>query len=256
MSIAGNIVHAWINAPTGKEPIAAFVVSFPPLALLAATHGVGVLVRAQNKAGLAYWAVVALTGAIAVIAFRLSFDALSNLAEQVGISNHLAWLFPLIIDGAIGQATIALLVLARTDRTTPDPGMRTAPGPVHGEEPVRTVSVREVRTETFSAAASRAWLGYRAQSRNKLENSATSTSSSTGCRSLVTALINRSAPATPVQGAHGSSSPPHIRIKAACVQDWTHQQIAEHVDLSKAAVTRTVTAARECTEGGPHTAIS
>ncbi|MGY2060713.1 hypothetical protein ACW9HQ_38105, partial [Nocardia gipuzkoensis] len=70
MSIAGNVVHAWINAPTGKEWVAAFVASFPPLALLAATHGVGVLVRAQNKARFAYWAVVALTAAIAAIAFR------------------------------------------------------------------------------------------------------------------------------------------------------------------------------------------
>ncbi|MGN2634594.1 DUF2637 domain-containing protein [Nocardia takedensis] len=104
MSIAGNIVHAWLNAPTGKEWVAAFVASFPPIALLAATHGVGLLVRAQNKARLAYWAVVALTAAIAVIAFRLSFDALRELSIQVGMSERLAFLFPLIIDGAIGQA--------------------------------------------------------------------------------------------------------------------------------------------------------
>ncbi|MCP2293638.1 Protein of unknown function (DUF2637) [Nocardia amikacinitolerans] len=152
MSIAGNIVHAWINAPTGYKWIAAFVASFPPIALLAATHGVGVLVRAQNKARLAYWAVVALTAAIAVIAFRLSFDALRELAIQVGMSEHLAFLLPLIIDGAIGQATVALLVLARTDRTTPEPAVRTDPGLVHQPEPVRTVSVREVRTETRSTS--------------------------------------------------------------------------------------------------------
>lgn len=113
MSIAGNVVHAWMNAPDGAEPVAAFVATFPPIALLAATHGVGLLVRAQDRARLAYWAVVALTAAIAVAAFRLSFDALRELAVQVGMEDSTAWLFPVIVDGAIGQATVALLVLAR-----------------------------------------------------------------------------------------------------------------------------------------------
>ncbi|WP_280490193.1 DUF2637 domain-containing protein [Nocardia farcinica] len=152
MSIAVNLVRAWINAPDGKQPVAAFVASFPPIALLAATYRVGLLVRAQNKARLAYWAVVVLTAAIAVGAFRLSFDALRDLSIQVGMSEHLAWLFPLIIDGAIGQATVALLVLARTDRTRTDPAVRTEPEPVQRPEPVRTVSVREVHTETPSTS--------------------------------------------------------------------------------------------------------
>ncbi|MEG8181768.1 DUF2637 domain-containing protein [Nocardia terpenica] len=241
MSIAGNIVHAWINAPTGKEPIAAFVASFPPLALLAATHGVGVLVRAQNKAGLAYWAVVALTGAIAVTAFRLSFDALSNLAEQVGISNHLAWLFPLIIDGAIGQATIALLVLARTDRTTPDPGVRTAPEPVRGEEPVRTVSVREVRTETYSASAELA----AQQPLISIEPAQHTGSAPGGAQDRWAQIAETVCNADPAGRRDPDKVATILRLKYE--QNWTHSQIAEHVDLSKAAITRTVTAAREIT---------
>ncbi|WP_328410979.1 DUF2637 domain-containing protein [Nocardia sp. NBC_00403] len=150
MSIGGNIVHAWMNAPEDKKVVAAVVASFPPIALLAATHGVGLLVRAQRKAKLAYWAVVALTAAIAGIAFRLSFDALKELSIQVGMSEHLAWLFPLIVDGAIGQATVALLVLARTDRTETEPTERTESATECMPEPVRTVSVREVHTETRS----------------------------------------------------------------------------------------------------------
>lgn len=53
--------------------------------LPAATHGVGLLLRAENaenKDRLAYWSVVALTAAIAGIAFRLSFDAPRELSIQ------------------------------------------------------------------------------------------------------------------------------------------------------------------------------
>lgn len=252
MSIAGNVLHAWLNAPTGKEWAAAFVASFPPVALLAATHGVGLLVRAKNKARAAYWSVVVLTGTIAVIAFRLSFDALRGLSIQVGMSEHLAWLFPLIVDGAIGQATIALLVLARSDLTsepapvrTTSEAVRAGAGPVRSEEPVRTVAVRQVRTETYSHSAE-----LTAQTpAGEIESGPRTDSAPAGAP--VRAGDRWAAIAESVcEGDHAGRRDPAkvatiLRLKFD--EQWSHSRIAEHVELSPSAVTRTLTAAKEAT---------
>ncbi|WP_280379827.1 DUF2637 domain-containing protein [Nocardia wallacei] len=238
MSIAGNIVHAWINAPTGKHWVAAFVASFPPVALLAATHGVGLLVRAQNKARLAYWAVVALTAAIAGVAFRLSFDALRELSTQVGMSEHLAWLFPLIIDGAIGQATIALLVLARTDRTGGAEEVRTEPEPVRTDDPVRTVSVREVRTETYSRSAE-----LTAQQPAGVIETGPRTALEPSAPDPWQRIAESVCGADPAGRRDTGKVAAILRLKFE--ENWSHARIAEHVELSKTAVTRTITAARE-----------
>ncbi|MBH0775053.1 DUF2637 domain-containing protein [Nocardia bovistercoris] len=253
MSIAGNIVHAWLNAPPGKQWVAAFVASFPPIALLAATHGVGLLVRAQNKARLAYWAVVALTAAIAAIAFRLSFDALRELSIQVGMSEHLAFLFPLIIDGAIGQATVALLVLARTDRTDPEPTARTEHEPVRTPEPVHAVSVREVRTEIQSTTS---------QLTTEPDRTEIDRSQRTAIEPLPhqprtdepehldtwAAVAQQLCAADPAGRRDPDTVTTILRLKHE--QGYTHSQIAERIEVSKSTVTRTLIAAREITEEG------
>ncbi|QIS13639.1 DUF2637 domain-containing protein [Nocardia arthritidis] len=245
MSIAGNIVHAWINAPTGKQWVAAFVASFPPVALLAATHGVGLLVRARNKARLAYWAVAALTATIAGIAFRLSFDALTNLAIQVGMSQHLAFLFPLIVDGAIGQATIALLVLARTEPDTAEPAVRT--------EPVRTVSVREVRNETRTSTAE--MLIH--QRTPELEGAQPDPIEASAHQQRTdpvreidrwTALAEQICSADPAGRRDPATVATILRLRHE--QKYTHSQIAEQIDTSKSTVTRTLTAAEKLTTTG------
>ena len=239
MSIAGNIIHAWINAPHDKRWIAAFVACFPPIALLAATHGVGLLVRAQNKAGLAYWVVVALTAAIAGVAFSLSFNALSQLSVQVGMSNHLAWLFPLIVDGAIGQATIALLVLARTDRTTPEPDVRSGAEPVRSDESVRTVSVREVLTETYSASAELT----APEPMTEIEPAPYAPIQARGAQDRWTQIAESVCGADPAGRRDPDKVATILRLKFD--QNWSHSRIAEHVELSPSTVTRTVTAARD-----------
>ncbi|MGV9616270.1 DUF2637 domain-containing protein [Nocardia xishanensis] len=251
MSIAGNIVHAWINAPTGYKWIAAFVASFPPIALLAATHGVGVLVRAQNKARLAYWAVVALTAAIAVIAFRLSFDALRELAIQVGMSEHLAFLFPLIIDGAIGQATVALLVLARTDRTNPNPAVRTEIEPMHQPEPVRTVSLREVHTEHHSTTRelTAEHPPESPESAQQFELDAIThreVSSALPALDRWSSVAQRLCTADPAGRRDPATVATILRLRHE--DGWSHARIAEHVELSASTVTRTLSAAQRYAE--------
>ncbi|QSE88058.1 DUF2637 domain-containing protein (plasmid) [Rhodococcus pseudokoreensis] len=52
---------------------------------------------------------------ITVGAFVLSFAVLRDLAQQAGIPHSLTWIFPLIVDGAIMGATIAVVTLSKID---------------------------------------------------------------------------------------------------------------------------------------------
>ncbi|MBL1074469.1 DUF2637 domain-containing protein [Nocardia sp. 2] len=58
---------------------------------------------------------VAMTLLIAAAAFRLSFTALRSLAMLSGLSAGEAALWPLIIEGSMAQATVALLVITGSD---------------------------------------------------------------------------------------------------------------------------------------------
>ena len=51
---------------------------------------------------------------LAAAAFVLSFTALHDLAARSGIDRDLAWLWPLIVDGIIVVATVAVFTLAGT----------------------------------------------------------------------------------------------------------------------------------------------
>ena len=110
VSLAGNIAHALLTAPTGSRWLAAAVAAVPPTVLLAAVHGVAVLVKA-NASGAVYRTAVAATAALAAGAFVLSFVALRDLAVLAGISPALAAILPLVIDLAVAVATIALVAI-------------------------------------------------------------------------------------------------------------------------------------------------
>jgi hypothetical protein len=58
-------------------------------------------------------AALLITVGIAAASFVLSFAALHDLAVRAGIPANLAWLWPLVIDGTILQATMAVVALAR-----------------------------------------------------------------------------------------------------------------------------------------------
>jgi hypothetical protein len=57
-------------------------------------------------------AAVLITAAIGAGSFVLSFAALRDLAARASVPRDLAWLWPLIVDGAILQATMAVVALA------------------------------------------------------------------------------------------------------------------------------------------------
>jgi hypothetical protein len=114
-SIAGNVAHALLNVrddSTLMLAVAAVVAVIPPAVLLLATHSVGLLVHTRSS-GLVYWTAVVITVVLAAFAFRLSFDALKELAVSAGVRPGIAWLWPLSVDLSIAQATAALLALTR-----------------------------------------------------------------------------------------------------------------------------------------------
>jgi hypothetical protein len=111
VSVAGNVAHAVLTAPTGRVPLAAAAAVVPPAVLLGSTHSVALLVRAR-KVGVAYWCALAMTFALAGCAFVLSFGALRDLAVAVGMPPERAWLWPVAIDASIANSTVALLSMS------------------------------------------------------------------------------------------------------------------------------------------------
>lgn len=57
-----------------------------------------------------------LTSLIALGAFWLSFTALTDLAVRAGVHPDQAWVWPLIVDGVIVVATVAVIALVGHDR--------------------------------------------------------------------------------------------------------------------------------------------
>lgn len=76
--------------------------------------------------------VTAITGTvfIAAGAFWLSFTALTDLARRSGIDERQAWAWPLIVDGIIVVATVAVVALANQSRPTWYPWTLLAAGAV------------------------------------------------------------------------------------------------------------------------------
>ena len=111
VSVAGNVAHAVLTAPTGTVQLAAAAAVVPPAVLLGSTHSVALLVRA-HRVGAHYWCALAMTFALAGCAFVLSFDALRDLAITLGMPPDRAWLWPVAIDVSIANSTSALLSLA------------------------------------------------------------------------------------------------------------------------------------------------
>lgn len=84
VSITGNATQALLH-DTALPAVSAAVAIIPPLALLAAVHGVTVLARADTATRPTRWMATAMTALIATAAFWLSFTALRSLAITAGV---------------------------------------------------------------------------------------------------------------------------------------------------------------------------
>lgn len=84
ISITGNATHAVLHAQA-LTALAAAVAIVPPIALLAAVHGVTILLRAHVQALLVHTLATLMTVLIAVGAFKLSFTALRDLVGVAAV---------------------------------------------------------------------------------------------------------------------------------------------------------------------------
>lgn len=110
-SMIGNVAHAIYNTSDGSVYVAALAALVPPGVLLAATHGLAVMVRSQITGRWFTAALTMMTG-LGVCALVLSFHALYELAvKQGGMPSSIAWLWPLAIDLSVSFSTLALLAL-------------------------------------------------------------------------------------------------------------------------------------------------
>jgi hypothetical protein len=126
VSLLGNVVHAvWHLIPLVFIQIGTAAV--PPLFLLAVVHGIALSVRA-GASGTVYRCAVSATAVIGAGAFVLSFRALRDLLTQMGTPPAWAWLFPAVIDTAVGVCTMMLVALGdKPARRAPRLGARNAP---------------------------------------------------------------------------------------------------------------------------------
>src|SRR6478672_3419062 len=109
VSLIGNIAHALLPY-IPKVVIQIGAAAVPPIALLAAVHGIALAVRAGASGRVYCWAVAAVA-AIGVGAFAVSFLALRDLMQAIGYSSATACIFPAIIDVAVGVSTLMLVAL-------------------------------------------------------------------------------------------------------------------------------------------------
>ena len=156
VSLTGNVANAVPYIPRIVIQIGAAAV--PPIALLAAVHGIALAVRAGASGRVYRWAVSAVA-AIGVGAFAVSFLALRDLMRDIGYGSATAWIFPAIIDTAVAVSTMMLVALgdkpARRTRTVttcssaetqPRKGLRQPPG--QGAKAVVKRLAPNARTQT------------------------------------------------------------------------------------------------------------
>jgi hypothetical protein len=160
VSLVGNITHAVLTyLPSVVIQIGAAAV--PPIALLAAVHGIALAVRAGASGRVYRWAIAAVA-VIGAGAFVLSFRALRDLLIQTGTPPAWAWIFPAIIDTAVAVSTMMLVALgdkpARRTRTATAPASAqvkasapTTPAPVSA--PPRPHSVRAAKVASSAQSA-------------------------------------------------------------------------------------------------------
>jgi Protein of unknown function (DUF2637) len=124
ISLVGNITHA-VSSYIPRIVVQIGAATVPPIALLAAVHGIALAVRAGASGSVYCWAVTAVA-AIGTGAFTVSFLALRDLMRAIGYSSATAWIFPAIIDTAVAVSTLMLVALgdkpARRTRALTVPG--------------------------------------------------------------------------------------------------------------------------------------
>ena len=130
VSIGGNVIHAWMTAPSPHlKVLAALAAAVPPAVLLGSTHSVALLIKTRRRGyrridGLVLGAALALAIGVAVCAFAMSFFSLRDLMVMIGMSTDTAWLWPIAVDLSLICSTLALLSLTSPQSGSAGPTVR------------------------------------------------------------------------------------------------------------------------------------
>jgi hypothetical protein len=172
-SLIGNIAHA-VLPYLSRIVIQIGAAAVPPIALLAAKHGIALAVRAGASGRFYRWAVTAVA-AIGVGAFSVSFLALRDLMRAIGYSSGTAWIFPAIIDTTIGVSTMMLVALGdKPARRAPRVSTQTPPVRRAPQNPVQSAKT-EVTPFAPTKARAQTVQAERVQSPASLQREPTQT---------------------------------------------------------------------------------
>ena len=211
----------------------------PPIALLAAVHGIALAVRGGASGRVYRWAVTAVA-AIGVGAFAVSFLALSDLMRVIGYSSANAWIFPTIIDTAVAVSTLMLVALgnkpARRTRTgsaqTPAAQRTTQPAKHGAKAPVKMLLPTSARIPTVRAEKRQTAASQEADPARTVQNSAQSEATQVDAE-LASKLIASGATTQPVSiviavlAASRDGASINAAAKASGINYRTAQRIVE-----------------------------
>ncbi|OBB07099.1 hypothetical protein A5668_01415 [Mycolicibacterium fortuitum] len=226
LSLAGNVAHAWLSTGADARWLAACVAAVPPIVLLLSVHALAVLAKA-TASGAVYRAAVAATAVLAVGAFILSFVALRDLAIIAGIRPGLAPVLPLVIDLAIGVATLALVAIG-------DKPARRARNPVRGMASPATTTATPNRA---TATEKRTLVTTATRNDTPAAASAASPSADDAARELAAELVAEKVTRHPIAvveriiAAHDAGDPPNRIAKNSGVH---HSTVSRVVDAATA----------------------
>lgn len=145
-SITGNVVHALLatadHTSTAIPAVAATLAVVPPVVEVLAAYGVHLLVHVR-KVGIAYGTAFAITVALVILAFIVSFEALRDLAIVYGgMKPHTAWIIPVVIDFSITGSTVSLLAISQAQRSA----VKDSEPEITAEQPITTYTADAAET--------------------------------------------------------------------------------------------------------------
>ncbi|MFD9547962.1 DUF2637 domain-containing protein [Nocardia salmonicida] len=223
VSVVGNATQAVLHT-TALPAVAASVAVIPPLALLAAVHGVALLTRAHTASPTARRAATALTVVIAGGAFWLSFTALRALAITAGVPASEAWLWPLIVEGSMTQSSLALLTLAHTQQPSTDTDTESA-----------TLAPAPLPTPELAASPSApvALIAPRPAASERVENSPDDPAGKNLDLEMLAALICGQDP-----GGRRNRTTVTTVLTHRYIDEWNASRISRELDCSRSTVSR------------------
>ncbi|WP_280266686.1 hypothetical protein [Nocardia wallacei] len=136
----------------------------------------------------------------------------------------------------MGAALAHMIIREHHDQTSNAPTVRTTQSVVRSSDDEPAAAVREVHTESGPAAAELI-------SRHPMQQIEAAPQGATGAQDRWAEIAEALAEADPSGRRDIGKVTTILRLKFE--HNWPHARIADHVELSKSAVTRTITAARE-----------